>query len=106
MSLPDNNELNISRSYSECLQKFRKFLIGVGNKSSQSEALREPDVTKALEKYGRLRTWGEETCGALPSSSRGSLDDKLRNDEDMKKTIVRTLQRLKRGIEAGISNIF
>jgi hypothetical protein len=105
MSPPDSKESSISESYSECLQQFRKFFIDVENKLSQAVALRELDVTRSLEEYGRLRTWGEETCAALPSTSRGSLDDKLRNDQDMKKITIQTLQRMKRGIEAGKSTI-
>jgi len=105
MSPPDSNESSISESYSECLEQFRKFLIDVGNLLSQTVALRELDVTRSLEEFGRLRTWGEETYAALPSSSRGSLDDKLRHNQDMKNIIVQTLQRLKRGIEAGKSTI-
>jgi hypothetical protein len=99
--MTDNADTNISRSYIECLDQYRSLLTLIGHESSRAVKLRESELTNALEEYGRLRTWGEETRAALPSNARGSLDDTLRKEVDLKNVVTRTLARLQRQVQVG-----
>jgi hypothetical protein len=56
----------------------------------------------ALELYGRMGTWSEESRAALPAASRGSLDDTLRDDKELHGVVVDILLKIHRQIEFGI----
>jgi hypothetical protein len=58
-------------------------------------------VPKVKDEIGRLRIWGEETCAVLPQNARRSLDQQLREDEDTKQIVIRSLRRLDNHIERG-----
>jgi hypothetical protein len=72
----------------------------------QTETLSSPVLTTSLvpqvkDEFSRLRIWGEQTYAVLPQNSRRSLDAQLREDEDTKKIVVRSLRRLNNHIEKG-----
>lgn len=92
---------DISTSYTECLERYRQFLTLLGRESCRVVRLGQVDVTKTLEEYGRLRTWGEETRAALPAGARGSLDGTLRHDDVLKDVAIRTLNKIERQVRAG-----
>ncbi|TAQ89813.1 hypothetical protein B7494_g1858 [Chlorociboria aeruginascens] len=96
-TLPD-----ISRSYTECLELYRHFLKLLSREPRRVVRPEEVDVTKALEEYGKLRTWGEETRAALPADARGSLDDVLRKDATLKDAAIRILTKLQRQVQFAI----
>lgn len=55
--------------------------------------------------FSRLRIWGEQTYAVLPRNARRSLDEQLREDEETKNIVIRTLQRLDNHIGRGQSSI-
>jgi hypothetical protein len=89
---------DISPVFIVCLQLHKSLLALLQRGPAKSD---DTDLTRALDVYGRLRIWGEETRAILPSSSRGSLDDALRKDHKLKGIATRTLHRLKRKLELG-----
>jgi hypothetical protein len=99
--LPESSEpviTDISPVFIACLQLHKSLLALLQRGPAGSD---DADLSRALNVYGRLRIWGEETRAILPSSSRGSLDDALRKDPKLKGIATRTLQRLKRKLELG-----
>ncbi|ERS95330.1 hypothetical protein HMPREF1624_08208 [Sporothrix schenckii ATCC 58251] len=68
------------------------------------EAIRAPDclvchlglvrASDVVDEYGRARIWGDDTKACLPEKARGSLDDTLRHDEDMKRLVLEIIQLL------------
>jgi len=97
---PTDNSPDISRNYIECLEQFRTLFMLI-DRESQRAAVGLEDINLALEEYGRLQTWGEETRAALPANARGSLDDTLRKDNALKDAAIGTLIRLQRQVQIG-----
>jgi hypothetical protein len=58
-------------------------------------------VTAVKDEFSRLRIWGEQTSAVLPQNARRSLDQQLREDEDTKQIVLRSLRRLHSHIERG-----
>src|ERR1700753_1176892 len=96
MNRAGGQEIEISQCFLECLNLYRKLLTLMSQKSFQIIKLKEVDVTKALEEYGRLRTWGEESRAIISANSRGSLDDVLRKDKELKDAVIIKLEKIKR----------
>ncbi|KAF2877446.1 hypothetical protein BDV95DRAFT_147432 [Massariosphaeria phaeospora] len=94
LSTPD-----VFTSYDECLASYRQFLKILNLGTWRAVKLKEVEISKALEGYGRLRTWGEETRASLPATLRGSLDHTLRKNEALKNTAVRIVEKLRRQLE-------
>jgi hypothetical protein len=90
--------IDISLVFIACLQLHKILLALLQQGLDKGD---DANLASALNIYGRLRIWGEETRAILPSSSRGSLDDALRKDPKLKGIATRTLQRLKRKLELG-----
>jgi hypothetical protein len=101
VSSPEATEpvvIDISPVFIACLQLYKSLLALLQRGLEKGD---DANLASALNIYGRLRIWGEETRAILPSSSRGSLDDALRKDPKLKGIATRTLQRLKRKLELG-----
>lgn len=94
----ETSQPNISPVFLECLQLHKILLALLQEGPARSD---DADLEEALNVYGRLRIWGEETRAILSPSSRGSLDDSLRKDLKLKSVATRILQRLKRKVELG-----
>jgi len=92
---------DISTTYTICLAHFRRLLAALNDASCAPIRLGEVKLSKALETYGRLRTWGEETRAALPALSRGSLDDTLRKNVVVRKMALDILAKLERQLQLG-----
>ncbi|KAK2766116.1 Checkpoint kinase 2 [Arachnomyces sp. PD_36] len=99
VTVDGDTDLDISKSYGECLAHYRELLSLLSGESCRSLSLGEMNVTKALEQYGRLCIWGEETRAVIPCTSRGSLDDTLRKEIALKKTAIGILSKLQRLVQ-------
>jgi hypothetical protein len=101
VSSPEATEpviIDISPVFIACLQLHKSLLALLQRGLDKGD---DGNLASALNIFGRLRIWGEETRAILPSSSRGSLDYALRKDPKLKGIATRTLQRLKRKLELG-----
>lgn len=92
---------SISNTYTQCIQSLGIFV----------QALRDPDclvccrglvhVADIVDEYGRAKIWGDQTKACLPEKARGSLDDTLRHDTDLKSQVQEILLRLVAILEQG-----
>ncbi len=85
---------SIFTSFSDCLRSFRQLFLALSKKSSRVVILQQVKVPDVLDEYGRLKIWGDQTKATLPEKSRGSLDDTLRNESNLKVIVLNILRRL------------
>src|SRR6186713_1260344 len=82
---------DISECYVASITVLSKQWTTLNDSALSSSAWSTQSYDKSLEtqskEYGRLRAWGEETRAVLPAASRGSLDDTLRKDPELKRTV-------------------
>ncbi|KAF2798222.1 hypothetical protein K505DRAFT_357751, partial [Melanomma pulvis-pyrius CBS 109.77] len=57
--------------------------------------LEQVHLPELLEEYGRTMIWGDQTKADLPAGARGSLDDTLRHDDELKHLVQAILMRLR-----------
>lgn len=88
------NPASLSEWFGNCMQAFREFLLALGEANCRTIVLKQVDLSEILEEYGRAKIWGEQTKADLPARARGSLDDVLRHDEDLKKLVQGIFMRL------------
>ena len=60
-------------------------------------------LSEALEEFGRYKIWGDQTKACLSAGTRGSLDDTLRRDDELKDLVRGILLRLKNILQTGKS---
>lgn len=85
---------SLSESFAECIQLFGKFLLVLGEKDCRVIHLKHIRLPGLLEEYGRVKIWGDQTKADLPAMARGSLDDILRHDNELKDLVHAILVRL------------
>ncbi|KAJ5738351.1 Tetratricopeptide-like helical [Penicillium malachiteum] len=87
---------SLSSVYRHCIQVYGKFLLALDRKDRNfiSTSLDQTDVAQVIEGYGRAKIWGSQTKVDLPASARGSLDDTLRHDYELKNVVKGILIRL------------
>ncbi|RYP69214.1 hypothetical protein DL769_005329 [Monosporascus sp. CRB-8-3] len=88
-------EPTLSESYAECIRSFGTLLLSLGQKECRVVRLEQANFTALLEEYGRAKIWGDQTKADRPARARGSLDDTLRHDSELKAVVHGILQRLK-----------
>jgi hypothetical protein len=86
---------SLSESYGECIQSFGRFLLALSKEDCCVIHLEQIHLPEILEEYGRVKIWGDQTKADLPARARGSLDDALRHDNELKQLIQALLTRLK-----------
>ena len=99
--MPDdaNDEVtsSIAAKFSDCLGSYRQlyFLL----MSHDLQGLEHIDLVELSDNYGRLNVWGADS-GAL-RIGRGSLDDILRTNENLRSIILDLLGDLREAIGRG-----
>jgi hypothetical protein len=88
-------------TYLRCLELYQNLLHLLGMENCRVACLKQVNVSKVLEEYGRFRIWGEQTRAAIPEKTRGSLDETLRNDERLKSAVSSILGQLFRHLQMG-----
>lgn len=89
------NPASLAELYRECIQAFRAFLLAVGEEDCRVIHLEQIHLPEILEEYGRAKIWGDQTKADLPERARGSLDDTLRHDSDLKQLVEGIFMRLR-----------
>ncbi|KAJ5721902.1 C2H2 type zinc finger domain protein [Penicillium malachiteum] len=87
---------SLSSAYRHCFVLYGKFLLALDRKDRDSTAisLDQTDVAQIIDGYGRAKIWGNQTKVVLPERARGSLDDTLRYDDELKSLVRGILIRL------------
>lgn len=93
---------SIAELYDRCIESFRVLLVILGAESCRAVQLGYIDTTQVGDEYGRFRIWGEQSRANLPEKARGSLDDTLRRDEEVKDIVTSTLLRLEAVLSQGM----
>lgn len=86
--------ISLAELYSRCLKSFDLFLMNLGTDSCRPVQLGYINSSQVSAEYGRLSIWGEQSRANLPARARGSLDDVLRRDEEVKGLVRAILLRL------------
>ena len=85
----------LSELYGTCMDAFKNLLLSLGKKDCRVVRLEQVHLPAILEEYGRAKIWGEQSKVDLPARERGSLDDTLRHDDDLKQLVRGLLMRLR-----------
>ncbi|THZ63568.1 hypothetical protein D6C85_08891 [Aureobasidium pullulans] len=98
--------MSISTLYRDALQKYGKLVLDFEEHASPLAPTFQAHSVGIKDEYGRLRIWGEQTRAVLPEKARHSLDEQLRENEQTRNIILRTLRRLTNHIETVQSSRF
>ncbi|KAK2877137.1 hypothetical protein FQN49_001381 [Arthroderma sp. PD_2] len=97
-SSTDADDISLSPAYAECIQSFTRLILSLSEEHCRVIRLKQVHLPQLLEEYGRTKIWGDQTKAELPSTARGSLDDTLRHDTELrcltKAGIMVTMARL------------
>lgn len=85
----------ISNSYLECIQSFESFLQALIKKDCRVICLEQVHLAEIVEEYGRTKIWGDQTKADFRAGARGSLDETLRHDDELKHLVHVILMRLR-----------
>jgi hypothetical protein len=96
---------SLSELYIECIQSFGEFLLVLSEKDCRIICLGQVHLSKILEEYGRIKVWGDQTKADLPARARGSLDDTLRHDVELRNLVQAILMRLRALLSQGKSKV-
>lgn len=88
------NPPSLSEWFGNCMQTFREFLLALGDDNCHSILLKQVDISEVLGEYGRAKIWGEQSKADLPARARGSLDDVLRHDDNLRQLVQGIFARL------------
>lgn len=88
-------------AYQACYHSFGRFELALRSDGCRVVHLNQLKLDKVLEEYGKLKIWGHQAHAELPSSARGSLEDILRHDEQLKQLTSSILMRLTQLLHQG-----
>lgn len=95
------NSPSLAELYFESISSFAKFILALSEPDCDAICRNEVQLHQIFEEYGRTKIWGDQSKADLPASVRGSLDDTLRYDDDLKSLVRNILQRLKLLLQQG-----
>ncbi|KAK3293389.1 uncharacterized protein B0H64DRAFT_211682 [Chaetomium fimeti] len=75
---------SLCESFLECVEAFKKLILALNREDCRVIHLEQVSLTEILEHYGRVKLWGHQSKADLPAGARGSLDDVMRHDDDLK----------------------
>jgi hypothetical protein len=95
------NAVFLSQIYDECTQSFREFLFPAQQGNCKTTELEQVSISTCFDEYGRFRIWGDQTNVELRGGVRGSLDEALREDNELKLVVHDILVRLRNILDEG-----
>lgn len=87
-------ESSLSDVYLSCIHNWGLFLVNLRADHCYIVQQEQVDLSRVTNEYARVKIWGEQTKAYLPARARGSLDDTLRSDDELKKTVESMLERM------------
>lgn len=97
----DANAQSLSEMYEECIRSFKGFLRALNEEGCYVIRSEEVHLPEILEEFGRTKIWGNQAKSNLPAKARGSLDDMLWNDDELKQLTRHILKRLRTLLDQG-----
>jgi hypothetical protein len=95
------NAVSLSQRYDKCIQSFEEFLFSAQREDCKTTELEQVSISTCFDEYGRFRIWGNQTNVELQGGIRGSLDEALREDNELKLVVHDTLVRLSNILNKG-----
>ncbi|KAI0538723.1 hypothetical protein GGR58DRAFT_467145 [Xylaria digitata] len=92
--ITQTNITSLAQLYFGCINSFSKFILALSEPDCDVICRDEAQLPQIFEEYGRTKIWGDQNKADLPDRARGSLDDILRHDNDLKSLVCGILQRL------------
>lgn len=80
--------------FARCFDSFGTLVIALSKDGCRVVHLEQVRPAQLFEEYGRLKIWGVQARADMPSQARGSLDDTLRRDDELRDLVQGILQRL------------
>ncbi|KAF5680066.1 tetratricopeptide-like helical [Fusarium heterosporum] len=96
------SERSLAGLFEHCVDVYSRLLLVLADGNHEVATSSEVDVEKALNEYGRLKIWGEQSRATLPDPARGSLGDSLRHDETLKNNVIAIFFLLSRQLEKAL----
>ena len=81
--------------------EFQKAPAGPGKKDCRVVRLEQIQRQAMLDECGRATIWGDQHKVDLKAGARGSLDDRLEHDDDLKDLVKGSLMRLRASLDQG-----
>ena len=94
----DSQSQSIAVTFLTCLALYREFFFCFADDERRVRC--QVNLAKVSDEYGRLNVWGSDS-GAL-RMGRGSLDDALRNDKNLRSIVLDILSDLIDAIKRGM----
>jgi hypothetical protein len=91
----------LSALYTECVRSFGLFLSALSEENCRVIHLEQVHLTAMLEEYGRVKIWGSQSKADIPARARGSLDDEIRHDDELKNLVRSIFFRLRALLDQG-----
>jgi len=88
----------IALSFEESINKFKEFYIALA--SNDCRVADQVSISHVADEYGRLGVWGRNS--GADRKGRGSLDDILHNDANLKSIILDILKDLYGDLDRGM----
>jgi len=85
---------SLAECYGRSVRSFAELLVALYDKRCRVVHLDQIHLPQISDEYGRLKIWGDQTKAELPARARGSLDDTLRRDDELKQLVRGILRRL------------
>ncbi|KAK0711815.1 hypothetical protein B0H67DRAFT_669412 [Lasiosphaeris hirsuta] len=92
----------VSELFLQCIDSFSAVLVALSARDCLAIRLGQVSNESFLEQFNKLRVWGDQTSATLPAQARGSLDDTLRHDSELKDVVLGILLRLKTLLDRAI----
>jgi hypothetical protein len=89
------NAVSLSQRYDECIQSFKELLFFTQHEDWKTTEREQFSISTCFDEYGRFRIWGSQTNVELRRGIRGSLDEALREDNELKLVVHDILVRLR-----------
>jgi hypothetical protein len=94
-------EIPLCSIFVDCLTSYQKLLLALHAENCNVLRLEQVDVTRFLDEFGKMKTWGDQAKATFPPGARGSLDDTPRKSPELRGTVREILHRLKWCLDQG-----
>jgi hypothetical protein len=96
-SAADSQKSSIAECFTSCSDAFKRFYIALA--SDDCQHVQRTTLLRISDEYGRLGVWGANS--AADRVGRGSLDDILRDDPDLRSIVLELLKDFNHDLEIG-----
>ncbi|KAI1497400.1 hypothetical protein F5X99DRAFT_397088 [Biscogniauxia marginata] len=100
--LPEPSSFEVRDKFEQCLTLYKALLLSLGEVNCRVVALGQVDVQRALEEYGRLKIWGQQTKATLSTQGSAGLDMSLRHEPQIREGLLEILAQISHQLDLAI----